>query len=406
MSLPTGLGGMDWMSSVGSPLATSFDHGAGGSSYQPQSPAPGAGGPMLGSSFQAASSVPVPLQVGTPTTPGFMQIGSHASSLPFSMTGSPVMSTFFEADELDPSSKPMQVIFEKRRRRRESHNAVERRRRDNINERIAELGLLLPEYYVGSDPNVKPNKGQILRKVVDYVRHVQQTLKEAMDRQAELEGALRNLGVNPPASELGHTMKALLTLPQHSIAALAQLAQQQQQQHQVQGGGSSLGQDGGNDGGGQGGQESMSPGAQAGGIGGGGSGGQQGDAGGALQSTAGSQPGTPLGGQMMQSPVSTAGGEHPMNMSMSPTVMQQTFGFQQHTDYMDHSGAGGGGGSGQHSPQFVTQQGGGAGAQQQGGQPGQGQQVVVMYPNGMGGIVPLQGHGLVSVLPPQSQQRT
>lgn len=27
-------------------------------------------------------------------------------------------------------------MFEKRRRRRESHNAVERRRRDNINERI------------------------------------------------------------------------------------------------------------------------------------------------------------------------------------------------------------------------------------------------------------------------------
>lgn len=29
-----------------------------------------------------------------------------------------------------------QEMFEKRRRRRESHNAVERRRRDNINERI------------------------------------------------------------------------------------------------------------------------------------------------------------------------------------------------------------------------------------------------------------------------------
>ncbi|ORZ03011.1 hypothetical protein BCR43DRAFT_482578 [Syncephalastrum racemosum] len=30
----------------------------------------------------------------------------------------------------------LQEMFEKRRRRRESHNAVERRRRDNINERI------------------------------------------------------------------------------------------------------------------------------------------------------------------------------------------------------------------------------------------------------------------------------
>lgn len=37
------------------------------------------------------------------------------------------------------------MAVEKRRRRRESHNAVERRRRDNINERIAELATLIPE---------------------------------------------------------------------------------------------------------------------------------------------------------------------------------------------------------------------------------------------------------------------
>ena len=34
---------------------------------------------------------------------------------------------------------------EKRRRRRESHNAVERRQRDNINEKISELATLIPE---------------------------------------------------------------------------------------------------------------------------------------------------------------------------------------------------------------------------------------------------------------------
>ena len=43
--------------------------------------------------------------------------------------------------------------MEKRRRRRESHNAVERRRRDNINERIAELATLIPESML--DPNGK-----------------------------------------------------------------------------------------------------------------------------------------------------------------------------------------------------------------------------------------------------------
>ena len=37
------------------------------------------------------------------------------------------------------------MASEKRRRRRESHNAVERRRRDNINEKISELATLIPE---------------------------------------------------------------------------------------------------------------------------------------------------------------------------------------------------------------------------------------------------------------------
>jgi hypothetical protein len=40
----------------------------------------------------------------------------------------------------------MQTQEAKRRRRRESHNLVERRRRDNINERIQDLGTLVPQH--------------------------------------------------------------------------------------------------------------------------------------------------------------------------------------------------------------------------------------------------------------------
>ena len=124
---------------------------------------------------------------------------------------------------------------EKRRRRRESHNAVERRRRDNINEKISELATLIPECLLdpstttstssstnangtststsanglgvdevlvsptspigglfddedgkdgvkegkdgkekdaGKDGAVKANKGMILRKSVEYIRYV------------------------------------------------------------------------------------------------------------------------------------------------------------------------------------------------------------------------------------------
>ncbi|KAK5827279.1 Myc-type, basic helix-loop-helix domain-containing protein, partial [Linnemannia elongata] len=89
------------------------------------------------------------------------------------------------------------LMNEKRRRRRESHNAVERRRRDNINEKIQELSTLLPEIYV--DSANKPNKGVILRKSVDYIRHLQQLVTSQNNRNQELEAQLRarNGAVSP-----------------------------------------------------------------------------------------------------------------------------------------------------------------------------------------------------------------
>lgn len=138
---------------------------------------------------------------------------------------------------LSPQDKQALIANEKRRRRRESHNAVERRRRDNINEKISELATLIPEcmleggnvapsnnggsvspsmeshpsFLDGADPLlpvslsamkkddigrddgdqapstptsglhgesgiVKANKGMILRKSVEYIRSVFYTL--------------------------------------------------------------------------------------------------------------------------------------------------------------------------------------------------------------------------------------
>ncbi|KAG1469044.1 hypothetical protein G6F56_003490 [Rhizopus delemar] len=88
-----------------------------------------------------------------------------------------------------------QIMTEKRRKRRESHNAVERRRRENINERIQELGTMLPEsmleeitVQVGN--NMKPNKGAILRKSVDQIRLMQQQVIDYKKRIQELESQL------------------------------------------------------------------------------------------------------------------------------------------------------------------------------------------------------------------------
>lgn len=132
------------------------------------------------------------------------------------------------------------IANEKRRRRRESHNAVERRRRDNINEKIGELATLIPECMLDAnapanfmptedqitgvtpmpapqpkaeeviavDPSPTPtgasvsvgdetaaakaNKGMILRKSVDYIRYLQQLVGAQASRNRVLESELAN----------------------------------------------------------------------------------------------------------------------------------------------------------------------------------------------------------------------
>ncbi|KAG1048842.1 hypothetical protein G6F43_008796 [Rhizopus delemar] len=106
-------------------------------------------------------------------------------------------------DDDEYSQKNHQDIFEKRRRRRESHNAVERRRRDNINERIQELSTLLPDYLLESVPasanvmtvaagqsgtNGKPiNKGTILKLSVDHIKELKKQVSNCKSKIKELE---------------------------------------------------------------------------------------------------------------------------------------------------------------------------------------------------------------------------
>ncbi|ORX45023.1 HLH-domain-containing protein [Piromyces finnis] len=100
-------------------------------------------------------------------------------------------------EELDGNSKQLEILNEKRRRRRESHNAVERRRRDNINEKIHELSTLIPEHILnpnnGEGPVGKPNKGIILRKSVEYIKHLQALVEKQEAKNKELEEELEKL---------------------------------------------------------------------------------------------------------------------------------------------------------------------------------------------------------------------
>ncbi|KAF9925526.1 hypothetical protein FBU30_004690 [Linnemannia zychae] len=113
----------------------------------------------------------------------------NPSGLQFATGEMHMLDSLFEDGSESKSNNRAMLLNEKRRRRRESHNAVERRRRDNINEKIQELSTLLPECYV--DTANKPNKGVILRKSVDYIRHLQQLVANQTSRNQELEAQLQ-----------------------------------------------------------------------------------------------------------------------------------------------------------------------------------------------------------------------
>ncbi|KAM7325436.1 hypothetical protein ACRRTK_015689 [Alexandromys fortis] len=71
--------------------------------------------------------------------------------------------------------------------------AVERRRRYNINYRIKELGTLIPK---SNDPDMRWNKGTILKASVEYIKWLQkeqQRARELEHRQKKLEQANRQL---------------------------------------------------------------------------------------------------------------------------------------------------------------------------------------------------------------------
>lgn len=66
---------------------------------------------------------------------------------------------------------------------------VERRRRNNINERIQEIRTLLPCLFNDS----KMSKGTILRKSVEQIRKLQSDIYQYKQRIQELESTLQQI---------------------------------------------------------------------------------------------------------------------------------------------------------------------------------------------------------------------
>ncbi|XP_047656089.1 transcription factor E3a isoform X11 [Tachysurus fulvidraco] len=128
----------------------------------------------------------------------------------------------------------------KERQKKDNHNLIERRRRFNINDRIKELGELVPK---SSDPSVsiplgsyrhdemRWNKGTILKASVDYIRKLQkeqQRAKEMEQRQKKLEHANRTLLLRIQELEMQARLHGLA--PSHHTDSIINHQQQQQQQ--------------------------------------------------------------------------------------------------------------------------------------------------------------------------------
>ncbi|XP_003450752.1 transcription factor EC isoform X6 [Oreochromis niloticus] len=129
-------------------------------------------------------------------------------------------------------------VMAKERQKKDNHNLIERRRRYNINYRIKELGTLIPK---SNDPDMRWNKGTILKASVEYIRWLQkeqQHARELESRQKKLEQAnrrlllrIQELEIQARAHGLPNMATALGTV-EISSHLLKQQQQQQQQQQQ------------------------------------------------------------------------------------------------------------------------------------------------------------------------------
>lgn len=126
----------------------------------------------------------------------------------------------------------------KERQKKDNHNLIERRRRFNINDRIKELGTLIPKSndpYHNDNSEMRWNKGTILKASVDYIRKLQKEQHRAKDiemRQKKLEQANHTLMLRIQELEMQARLHGLSS--QSGMASGLTSDPSLLQQHQIQ----------------------------------------------------------------------------------------------------------------------------------------------------------------------------
>ncbi|CAI4224516.1 unnamed protein product [Auanema sp. JU1783] len=161
--------------------------------------------------------------------PGAQSGGSGHSGSPIAIGGSAAFrqvvsssapTSSMDMDQMMLAAQDSDSDYYRDRRKKDIHNMIERRRRYNINDRIKELGHMLPK---GSSDSVsrdmKLNKGTILKASCDYIRQLQRErenlakfqqhtisvenmAKQYADRVRELEEVLSRQGIQVPPGQL------------------------------------------------------------------------------------------------------------------------------------------------------------------------------------------------------------
>ncbi|KAM3959881.1 LOW QUALITY PROTEIN: transcription factor Mitf [Aphomia sociella] len=177
-------------------------------SFQPQTQPATRGAPVQSAPELGAQPPSSPDRGSTSSllSPGICSVGTNNSEAdefledilsldgagPHSSSGPPSAASSVAGDCALLSDADMHALA-KDRQKKDNHNMIERRRRFNINDRIKELGTLLPKT---NDPfyevirDVRPNKGTILKSSVDYIKCLRDEvnrLKQSEQRRKQIE---------------------------------------------------------------------------------------------------------------------------------------------------------------------------------------------------------------------------